>query len=250
MASTNAASVSALKRDVDRDAFQGTWALRAADLGSNATELVARAMERTPHSRDRRRGSPGKTGRDGTAAEPRQPDLFEHATSAESARKAVDWAAAHLSERDAVFGNTDLLATALASDPGAASIGTVERAVNSLKRQCRLQEASALGTGLLTTHRAVADERKIVSPMRGGQRRGRSPMHGWMLDRHLRKVPLTDGQKQAVKPILSEKDRTAGVQGLAGTGKTTTLNRARTLADGGAGPVGIGRPDAGGRVGR
>ena len=30
--------------------------------------------------------------------------------------------------------------------------------------------------------------------------------------------------------MLSEKDRTVGVQGLAGTGKTTMLNRARTLA--------------------
>ncbi|MDD9979856.1 MAG: AAA family ATPase, partial [Gammaproteobacteria bacterium] len=35
----------------------------------------------------------------------------------------------------------------------------------------------------------------------------------------------------AVKLILSAKDRTVGVQGYAGTGKTTMLNRARTLAE-------------------
>ena len=218
------------KRDVDRDALRETWALRAAEIDFDAKALVASAMERTPGNRDRKRGDFGKGGGDGAPAEPRQPDLFEHAVSAESARKAVDWAVAHLSERDAVFGNTDLLAAALAFDPGAATIGAMERAVDSLKRQGRLNEAKALGAGLLTTDRAVADERETVSLMRNGQGRGRAPMRGWMVDRYLRKGPLTDGQRQAVKLILSEKDRTVGVQGLAGTGKTTMLNRARTLA--------------------
>ncbi len=48
---------------------------------------------------------------------------------------------------------------------------------------------------------------------------------------HLNKGPLTAGQKEAVKLILSAKDRTVGVQGYAGTGKTTMLDRARTLAE-------------------
>ena len=43
--------------------------------------------------------------------------------------------------------------------------------------------------------------------------------------------PLTDGQKAAVKLILSERDRVVGVQGYAGTGKTTMLNRARALLE-------------------
>ena len=34
-----------------------------------------------------------------------------------------------------------------------------------------------------------------------------------------------------MKLILGAKDRTVGVQGYAGTGKTTMLNRARTLAE-------------------
>ena len=51
------------------------------------------------------------------------------------------------------------------------------------------------------------------------------------MQEHLNKGPLTAGQKDAVKLILSAKDRTVGVQGYAGTGKTTMLNRARTLAE-------------------
>ena len=49
--------------------------------------------------------------------------------------------------------------------------------------------------------------------------------------RRLRKGPLTGGQRDAVKLILSEHDRTVGVQGYAGTGKTTMLNRARALLE-------------------
>ncbi|MCY4028860.1 MAG: AAA family ATPase [Acidobacteria bacterium] len=52
-----------------------------------------------------------------------------------------------------------------------------------------------------------------------------------MVERHLRKGLLTAGQKQAVKLILSERDRTVGVQGYAGTGKTKMLARARMLAE-------------------
>ena len=42
---------------------------------------------------------------------------------------------------------------------------------------------------------------------------------------------LTEGQREAVKLILSSKDRTVGVQGYAGTGKTTMLDRTRALAE-------------------
>ena len=218
------------KRDVDRDALRESWVQRAAEIGFDAKEVAASAVERKPGSRERQRGDPGKGAREGPAEPGHQMELFESPAPA-AVRKAVEWAVAHLSERDAVFGNTDLLAAALAFDPGAASIGAVERAVAGLKREGRLHEAKALGSGLLTTDRAVADERETVSLMRTGQRRGKAPMRGWVVDRYLRKGPLTDGQRQAVKLILSEKDRTVGVQGLAGTGKTTMLNRARTLAE-------------------
>ena len=124
-----------------------------------------------------------------------------------------------------------LLAAALAHGPGDASIGAVERAVEGLKREGRVHEAPALkGGGGLTTDKAVARERETITLMRAGSGRGKAAMRGWMVERHLRKGPLTAGQKQAVKLILSEKDRTVGVQGYAGAGKTRMLGRARTLA--------------------
>ena len=218
----------AAKREVDRDALRETWAKQAAALGFDAKGLVASAMERDGAGKTRA-AEPGK---DAPSPAPRQPDLFEHAARADPARAAVDWALAHLSERDAVFSTTDLLASALAFDPGGAPIGAVERAVEELKREGRLHDAPALeGGGGLTTDKAVAEERETVALMRAGERRGKAPMRGWTVERHLRKGPLTAGQKQAVKLILSEKDRTVGVQGYAGTGKTKMLARARTLAE-------------------
>ena len=218
----------AAKREVDREALRETWEKQAAALGFDARGLVAEAMER--HGAEKAREA--ETVKDASPAPPRQPDLFEHAAKADPARAAADWALAHLSERDAVFSNTDLLAAALAFEPGAASAGAIERALDGLKREGRLHDAPALeGGGGLTTDKALAEERETVGLMRGGERRGKAPMRGWMVERHLRKGPLTAGQKQAVKLILSEKDRTVGVQGYAGTGKTKMLARARTLAE-------------------
>ncbi len=212
----------AAKRDVDRDALRGTWERQAAELGFDARSLVDTAMERD-FDRD---------GKDGPPAAARQADLFQSAARSDPAREAVDWALAHLSERSAVFAKTDLLSAALAYSPGAASIEAIEQAVDALGREGRLHDAPALkGGGGLTTDKAVAGEREAVALMRSGQGRGKAPMRGWMVDRSLRKGPLTAGQRQAVKLILSETDRTVGVQGYAGTGKTRMLDRARTLAE-------------------
>ena len=85
--------------------------------------------------------------------------------------------------------------------------------------------------GLLTTDRAVGDERETVALMRAGERRSAAPMRARAVDKALRNGPLTHGQKEAVKLILTSDDRTVGVQGYAGSGKTTMLRRARTLLE-------------------
>ena len=220
----------AAKRDVDREALRGIWLRQAADLAFDARGLVAKALERSRDRNGKERNGVD-AGKGGNLAAEIQVDLFAQSAQAGPAREAVDWALAHLSERDAVFAKTDLLAASLAFSPGSASIGAIEGVVEALRMQGRLHEAPALAGGGLTTDRALAEERETVALMRRGAGRGKVPMRGWMVDRHLRKGPLTAGQKEAVKLILSEKDRTVGVQGYAGTGKTRMLHRARTLAE-------------------
>ena len=255
----------AKKRDIDRDELRSAWQRQAAALGFDAKVPVAESegksaapdreataepaagpgkalgsgdRERDAVGGDRQQGDVGSSAGEAD----RRPDrdrggMPGRETAAEiappsPAAEAVAWAMAHLSERAAVFPRTDLLAAALAYAPGAAAIGNVEREVAALEKAGTLHAVDLPGAeDSLATDRTVGEERETVALWRGGQGRGRAPMRSWQVQGHLNKGPLTAGQKDAVTLILSAKDRTVGIQGYAGTGKTTMLNRARTLAE-------------------
>ncbi len=145
---------------------------------------------------------------------------------------AVAWAMAHLSERQAVFARADLLAAALAHAPGRHAVESVEYEVARLEKAGALHAVTLLGAAdSLATDRTVGEERETIALMRAGAGRGQAPMRGWVVRDRLHKSPLTAGQKEAVKLILSAKHRVVGVQGYAGSGKTTMLDRARMLAE-------------------
>ena len=255
----------AKKRDIDRDELRGVWQRQAADIGLDPGALVAGAKERS--TAPERQAVPDPASGAGRALEPEAPKLPDigdahertaaaiaapsqerlpvredgraserettpEATPPSPAAEAVAWAMAHLSEREAVFSRTDLFAAALAHAPGAVAIAEAEREVAALEKAGTLHAVDLPGAeASLATDRTVGEERETVALMRGGQARGRALMRGWQVQGHLNKGPLTAGQKDAVKLILSAKDRVVGVQGYAGTGKTTMLNRARTLAE-------------------
>ena len=244
----------AAKRDIDRDELTAVWQRQAADLGFDAPALTAEAAakgaERDGAGRD---ASPGatvpETGRRGVSrdagrsgGEPVLEGGTDMASSGHDrgsdsvpdspAARAVEWAVAHLSEREAVFSRTDLLAAALAWNPGEVTVGEAEAAAARLEKAGSLHAARLPGMeGLLTTDRAAGDEKETIALMEAGRERGATPMRARAVDKALRNGPLTDGQKAAVKLILSEGDRVVGVQGYAGSGKTTMLNRARALLE-------------------
>ena len=245
----------AAKRDIDREELRGVWQRQAAGLGLYAGALVADAVEKSA-APEREAAAEPVAPVSGAVGEPQQPDAVgriaaagertpggdgSRASERESmpggpppspAAAAVAWAMAHLSEREAVFARADLLAAALAHGPGRTTIGEAEREVARLEKEGALHAVDMPGAeDSLATDRTAGEERETVALMQGGQGRGRAPMRGWQVQGHLNKGPLTAGQKDAVKLILSAKDRTVGVQGYAGTGKTTMLNRARTLAE-------------------
>ncbi len=168
---------------------------------------------------------------DGPAQAPER-QLSPEAAEPSPAAEAVAWALGHLSEREAVFSRADLFAAALAHAPGAVTISGAEREVAALEKAGALHAVDLPGAeDSLSLDRTAAEERETVASMQAGRGRGRAVMRGWQVQGHLSRGPLTAGQKDAVKTILSAKDRTVGVQGYAGTGKTTMLNRARTLAE-------------------
>ena len=148
------------------------------------------------------------------------------------AAEALAWAMAHLSEREAVFARSDLLSAALSHRPGAVAIGEAEHEVAALEKAGLLHAVNLPGAeDSLATAKTVGEEREAIAAMRAGAGRGAALMRGWTVQGRLSGGPLTGGQKEAVKLILSAKDRVVGVQGYAGTGKTAMLNRARALAE-------------------
>ena len=224
----------ARKRDVDRAALRGTWREQAASLGFSAESVMDEARERRELGAelpDRAAGADCEQGTAGSRhAERGREAGIPH--DAGPASRALSWAIAHLSEREAVFARSDLMAATLAWKPGAVSVEAAGSAIDAACRDGRLHAAPAfLGGDGMTTDTALADERETVGLMRTGQDRGQVLMRRRKVQQHLHKGPLTDGQKQAVTAILSSKDRVVGVQGYAGTGKTAMLDRARALAE-------------------
>ena len=200
----------AAKRDVDKFALQETWKLQASMLGFQADAIHASARQ--------------------AARDQAPPDLFTRPGNA--AGEATRWAVEHLSERQAVFGHGDLLAATLGRDPGAVTAAAAERAIAALEHEGSLHAARGLDHGRhWTTDAALAREAETIACMRAGQGAEKVIMRGWVAETKLHRGRLNEGQKAAVKTILAAKDRVIGVQGYAGTGKTTMLKRLRMLAE-------------------
>ena len=233
------------KRDVDHGSLREHWREQAGALGFDATAIAARAMEKCAGTEDaqftlplgiddagvaREGAAAGRKGASGTSPASIANERIDSVNK--TAERAVAWAVAHLSEREAVFSRTDLLTATLAWKPGAASIHDAVDEVSRLEKDGTLHAANLPVAGdSLTTDKAVADEKETIALMLGGQGRVKVPMRARAVDKLLRNGPLTAGQKAAVRSILSEKDRVIGVQGYAGTGKTTMLKRARALLE-------------------
>ena len=185
----------AAKRDIDRGELTAVWQRQAADLGFDAPALTAGAAakgaEREGAGRDAAPGSAApESGRRGVSrdagrsgGEPVLEGGTDMASSgrdrgaesvAESpAARAVEWAVAHLSEREAVFSRTDLLTAALAWNPGEVTVGEAEAAAARLEKAGSLHAARLPGMeGLLTTDRAVGDEKETIALMETGRERG------------------------------------------------------------------------------
>ena len=200
----------AAKRDIDRDALERGWKRQAKALGFSAAKVKANA-------RKAERGLAG-------------PDLF--AGPGYAAGDAAAWAVGHLAERQSVFGHADLLAATLAREPGAVTVEAAERAIAALERDGALHAARNLDHGRhWITDAALARESETIALMRAGQGAEKTVMRRWVAETKLHRGRLNEGQKEAVKTILAGTDRVVGVQGYAGTGKTTMLKRLRALGE-------------------
>ncbi len=136
-----------------------------------------------------------------------------------------------LEERQSVFSEHDLEALALGHSPGRHSLGEIRDAVAWLVRDGHLVEAQLRRADrAFVTDRALKAERSTIAMMKAGIGAGAALAPEKDVAARLDGAGLTEGQEEAVRTILLARDRVVGVQGRAGTGKTTMLRQVRALA--------------------
>jgi conjugative relaxase-like TrwC/TraI family protein len=144
------------------------------------------------------------------------------------AKQAVTWARDHVFERSAVQDRRAILETALVRGMGETTYAQVRQEFERRIETGEFREVSHVGASKhYTTTAMVRMEREIVGRMQEGNRRDYSdPMlvspqvRIATEDRH---PELNASQRQAVDEIFLSREKVVGLDGIAGSGKTTTL---------------------------
>ena len=144
--------------------------------------------------------------------------------------EAVARAVAHVAERRTAIPEAEIRAVALGHAPGRYTLAEVDAAIARLVRDGELIEVERRGMDrAFVTDRAVKAERQVLAFMRAG-RGERSALAGAdAVEARLEASHLTRGQREAVRTVLLSEDLVIGVQGHAGSGKTTMLSEVKAL---------------------
>ena len=127
----------------------------------------------------------------------------------------------------------EIRAVALGHAPGRHTLAEVDTAIARLVQSGELVETESRGADrAFVTDRAVKTERRMLAAMRAERGRGTAQAEAHAVEARLRQSGLTHGQGQAVRAVLLSRDRVVGVQGHAGSGKTTMLRTVKELLDG------------------
>ena len=144
--------------------------------------------------------------------------------------EAVARAVAHVAERRTAVPEAEIRAVALGHAPGRYTLAEVDAAIARLVRDGELIEVERRGMDrAFVTDRAVKAERRVLASMRAGYGKGMALANGEMVEKRLEPSRLTRGQREAVRTVLLSNDLVIGVQGHAGSGKTTMLSEVKEL---------------------
>ena len=143
---------------------------------------------------------------------------------------AVARAVAHVAERRTAIPEAEIRAVALGHAPGRYALAEVDAAIDRLVRGGELIEVERRGMDrAFVTQWAVRAERRVLASMRAGRGNGIALADGETVEERIAGTGLTDGQMEAVRTVLLSDDLTVGVQGHAGSGKTTMLREVKAL---------------------
>lgn len=199
----------ARKVDVDHVQLIGEWKERAREIGIDFEAIQAKANE--------------QRGQGGVMRDDRL-----------TGRGAMEFAAAHLIEREAVVGKADLMQAALEHGAGRVSPREVEKAFDKLEKDGHLVK---LPDGNYTTKKMLGSEMWALDQVRDTKGQAARILGENTVAERLAAaekrlgITYTEGQREAITKALSTHDRFVAVQGLAGTGKTTMLKALNELAE-------------------
>ena len=144
--------------------------------------------------------------------------------------EAVARAVAHIGERRTTIPEAEIRAVALGHAPGRYTLAEVDAAIARLVRDGELIEVERRGMDrAFVTDRAVKAERRVLASMRAGRGKGMALADADAVEARLKPSRLTQGQREAVRTVLLSNDLVIGVQGHAGSGKTTMLREVKEL---------------------
>ena len=144
--------------------------------------------------------------------------------------EAVARAVAHVGERRTTIPEAEVRAVALGHAPGRYTLAEVDAAIARLVRDGELIEVERRGMDrAFVTDRAVKAERRVLASMRAGRGKGMALADADAVEARLEPSRLTQGQREAVRTVLLSNDLVIGVQGHAGSGKTTMLSEVKEL---------------------
>jgi len=146
---------------------------------------------------------------------------------AEAARAAVAFAVAHGTERQAVVSEAQLVRFALEHGTGRTDLAAIRTEIAHQSRDGALIQAGER----FTTPAAQQREREILDVEARGRGAMAPIMSAQRAEHLLAGSSLNASQRAAASLVVTTDSRVMAIQGAAGTGKTTMLREAKTLAE-------------------
>lgn len=225
------------KRRADIEAKLASWNQEGAEMSARAA-LKTRQHKRPSSMAERRESwaaeaaalgfDPAQALREGMTGEDRTPPVSDRDKLA-ILRDAID----RLSEREAAFTNADLVGATLAAGMGKLNVADSKTIADEASRTKSedLYEARIGERKAWTTPRAAQDEQRIEDLIERGRDSAEVILVKRAVEKVLRNSALNEGQRNAVKLIVSSKDQFVAVVGRPGTGKTTMVGSVKEILD-------------------
>ncbi len=215
-------------------AARGIDPATATDSQKNQAWEATRAAKDSPDSAAAQREQwQARANAVGAAMAKPDPALVREPTAAD-ARAILTSALSHLTEREAAFSSRDLVKSTMTFAEGRARPAQI---FEQIDKAISAGEVIVREDGKLTTREMVQAEQHMAQRLEAGQGQHIAIMSEREFTQALTDFEAKKGfslsieQRDAAKMILTGDDRFQGVQGLAGTGKTTMLELVREAAE-------------------